>query len=250
MSDPTTVAQAFVTAYNTALETANAQALSGFFQDASTMSFEGDTCKGKQAIVEKLSKLGLPADNKRRVTSCDAQLSCCGNGSLIVFVTGEWMKQQYQEAFQLVPNGNSFYAHNGIFRVGNNNQFNIPPEAQELTKSFIQFYYATYDKGPENRDPLRPLYTPNSLVDYEGTKCVGPDAIIEKLKSLPAVQHDLNNVVADVQLVNGLEIVLVMLCGGMTIDGANPLKFSQCFVLQKNGGSYIVGNQVFRLNYG
>jgi hypothetical protein len=44
--------------------------------------------------------------------------------------------------------------------------------------------------------------------------------------------------------------VLIFLLGQQVIDGGNPLKFAQVFIIQKAAQSYVVGNQLFLLNYG
>jgi len=245
------VAKAFVEAYYAALDKQDKAQLPNFFQDASTLSFEGEMLKGKTAISNKLTSLGLPAQVQRRVTATDAQKSVLGSNAVIVFITGEWMGQQYQEMYQLVPigDGQNYYIHNCIFRFGQNNPFNVPSEAQELTKSFLQHYYRQYDGGPEARNSLMSLYTQNSIMNFEGVACFGQQKIMGKLLDSPQVQHD-QNMAVDVQLVNGIEILLVFLTGQMSIDQTNPMKFSQMFLLQKSGGSYVIGNQIFRLNYG
>ena len=38
---------------------------------------------------------------KRTVSTKDAQPSAVGSGAIVVFVTGEWAGQLYQETFQL-----------------------------------------------------------------------------------------------------------------------------------------------------
>jgi len=170
-----------------------------------------------------------------------------GQGAIVLFVTGEWGGQLYQETFQLVPTGNSYYVHNGIFRVGNNNPFNSPPEATDVSKAFIQHYFTTYDT---NRENLASLYRNSSYLSHEGTECSGPQAIVARFNALPKVQHDGNSLTVDVQCVNGTQIVFMFISGQMSIDGANPLKFAQMFQLFQEGGGYFVGNQIFRLNYG
>jgi len=250
MADPEAVGKAFLEQFYNALDNNNAAVLGGLFQDSSTMSFEGETIKGVQAIGQKLTSLGLPPKPERRITSVCGQNSCCGNGAIIVFVTGEWVKQQYSESFQLVPTGNnSYFIYNYVFRVGMTNNFNVPPEGAELIKSFMGHYYQQYDGGLETRRSLQALYGPTSVASFERDEFVGPESIMAKMQELPLVQHD-PNMAVDVQLINGLDIVLIVLWGQMSIDGTNPMKFSQLFLIQKVNGSYIIGNQIFRLNYG
>uniref|UniRef100_A0A7S2S5S6 NTF2 domain-containing protein n=1 Tax=Mucochytrium quahogii TaxID=96639 RepID=A0A7S2S5S6_9STRA len=250
MGDPNTVGKAFLEAYYAALDK-NASNAGNFYQAASTLSFEGKTVNGQQAITQEFAGLGLPPNAQRRITATDAQNSCCGNGALLIFCTGEWMGHQYQEVFQLVPTGGSYYIHNCICRIGINtsNSFNVPAEAVELTKGFVQHYYSQYDGGLDSRAQLQSLYTNTSVVSIEGTTYTGTQNIMEKFKEMPIVQND-PNMLVDVHCVNGLDIVLIFLAGQLSIDGQNPMKFAQTFLIQKSGGSYIIGNQTFRLNYG
>jgi len=251
MSQPTQVASQFLSAYYRALDT-NPASVGTFYQDVSTLSFQGESITGKDAIASKLAGLGVPPNSPRRITATDAQESCVGNGAIVVFVTGEWAGQQYQEAFHLVPTSSGgFYVHNCIFRLasGGGNTFNVPAEAQELTKSFISHYYSQYDGSLETRRSLHALYTSNSNLSMEGQLFRGQEAIMGKLLESPLVQHD-QNMLCDTHCVNNIEIVIFFLSGQMSIDGANPMKFAQFFQIQKQGASYIIGNQIFRLNYG
>lgn len=255
------VASAFLQAYYQAVDSSNQAAVAALFRDASTMSFEGATLTGAAAIAQKLTGLGLPPNPMRKVTATDAQTSCVGQGAIVVFATGEWMNQQYQEAFQLVPQGvGSYYIHNAVFRLSMANPWNVPADGVQLTKGFVEHWYRKYDGGAARME-LQALYTPSSAVTIEGSECPWQvldeetkqpvNGIMQKLSKLPQVKHD-PNMTVDVQLINGLELVLVFLSGQMIIEGSgeNKLKFSQLFILQKSGASYVVGNQVFRLNYG
>ena len=245
------VAKAFEGAFHAAVDGAQQATLAQLFTDASTMSFEGSTVKGRAAIVQKLCGLGLPPSGvTRRSTGLIAAPSCCGSGAIVVFCTGEWMNQQFQEVFHLVPQGaGSYYVHNMVFRLGMSNPWNVPGEAQDLAKGFLQHYYSKYDGGEQGRMALAPLYTASSTASFERERFVGQQKIMEKLLSLPPVHHD-PNMAVDVQLIAGLDIVLIFLLGQQVIDGGNPLKFAQVFIIQKAVQSYVVGNQLFLLNYG
>ncbi|KAK9902755.1 hypothetical protein WJX75_005016 [Coccomyxa subellipsoidea] len=78
---------------------------------------------------------------------------------------------------------------------------------------------------------------------------VAKAAVIGKLTSLPfqQVRHHISSVDAQPSLSNGL---IVFVTGQLLVDGeANPLKFSQVFHLAATGGSFIITNDIFRLNY-
>lgn len=147
-----------------------------------------------------------------------------------------------------MPTGSgSYYIHNGIFRVGNNNPFNSPPEAIDVSKAFIQHYFTLYDT---NRGQLGTLYRQNSCLSHEGKDLMGQQPIMERFNELPRVQHDGNSLTVDVQCVNGIDIIFMFISGQVCLDGANPIKFAQMFQLFKEGQGYYIGNQIFRLNYG
>ena len=246
MNDPTEMAKNFVGQFYAAFDTNRASIVS-LYQAGSSLSFEGDNTAG-QAIAQKLSSLQLPPGSKHAITTTDAQPSCAGSGAVLVFVTGEFVGQKFQEVFQLVPQANGYYVHNQIFRVGKTNPFNAPPTSGgDVAKAFLQHYYTMFDT---NRDGLVPLYRPQSLLTFEGQVKRGVQEIMAKLKELPKVAHDGNSFTVDSQAVNGQALILVFVTGQLTIDGQNPLKFTQTIILVQEGQGYYVGNDIFRLNYG
>jgi hypothetical protein len=227
----------------------NRAALGRFFRDASTISFEGDNLIGSNAFLNKLQNLGIPNGAQHRVVTVDAQPSIAGGGSLIVFVTGDYVQQQFSEVMQLVPDGtgNGYYVHNLIFRVGNANAFNVPQPAREVGKGFIEYYYRTYDS---DRQSLIQLYRPHSNLTYEDQTRQGQAPILHKLQTLPAVLHDAQSITADVQQVNGNAMLLIFVTGRLSIEGSNPLFFSETFMLVQEGNSYYIANHIFKLKYG
>lgn len=98
--DAKQVCEQFVAAYYKMFDENRAQ-VAQFFNDQSTYSFEGSTIKGAQAIAQKLGSLQIPMGAKRTVSTKDAQPSAVGSGAIVIFVTGEWAGQLYQETFQL-----------------------------------------------------------------------------------------------------------------------------------------------------
>ncbi|BDA50313.1 Nuclear transport factor 2 [Coccomyxa sp. Obi] len=117
---------------------------------------------------------------------------------------------------------------------------------EDIAKAFQEHYYRTFD---QNRAALQPLYQDNAILSFEGQKFQGHAAIIGKLTSLPfqKVQHHISSTDAQPSLSNGL---IVFVTGQLLIEGeTNPLKFSQVFHLAATGGSFIITNDIFRLNY-
>ncbi|KAF9380419.1 Nuclear transport factor 2 [Podila verticillata] len=139
---------------------------------------------------------------------------------------------------------------------------------QDIANQFVDFYYQTFDT---NRAGLAPLYvsvsiirwtgqTPNdasqnwrngdtSMLSFEGSQTAGVAAIVDKIVKLPfsAVRHVIST--KDAQPVG--EDIVVLVTGQLMPDGeSNPQMFSQTFYLKKEGGTYFIQNDVFRLVYG
>ncbi|KAL6771470.1 hypothetical protein ACKKBG_A26510 [Auxenochlorella protothecoides x Auxenochlorella symbiontica] len=118
------------------------------------------------------------------------------------------------------------------------------PEA--VAKAFTDHYYATFDS---NRANLLGLYQDQSLLSFEGQKFQGAQQIVQKLASLPFqnCQHRISSTDAQPSVSGG---VLVFVTGQLITEGeSNPLKFSQTFHLAPLNGSFVVTNDLFRLNY-
>lgn len=226
----------------------NRNALMNMYRDVSTVGFEGDTVRGGAAFVQKLAGMGLPPTLAHRVVTVDAQPSVVGGNAVLVFVTGEYAGNQFGEVFQLVPDGQSIYVHNDIFRVGGTNAFNVPPDAAQVTKGFIEFYYRTFDT---QRGGLMGLYKPHSYFTYEEQTRQGPEAIAARLQELPRVEHDPTSIVVDVHQINGNQLLLIFINGRLRVeDSEHALFFSETFILVQDGNGYYVGNHIFKLKYG
>jgi len=122
-------------------------------------------------------------------------------------------------------------------------------DINDIARQFIAFYYETFSL---NRDNLKALYRPQSLLTFEGAQFEGTEAIVEKLTSLPfeKVHHRVSTF--DAQLSSRpTNSILVSVTGLLVVDDEqNPINFSQFFQLHPDGGSYYVSNDIFRLNYG
>eukprot|EP00924_Labyrinthula_sp_SR-Ha-C_P001068 maker-scaffold_7-snap-gene-12.41-mRNA-1 protein AED:0.02 eAED:0.02 QI:28/1/1/1/1/1/2/70/248 len=243
-----TICQQFLQQYYNLFDTNRAQCTQQFFTDLSTYSFEGETFKGQQAIGTKLTSLNIPAGIKRTVSTKDVQSSALGSNALVIFVTGELAGSLYQEVFQIVPTGNTYYVHNGIFRVNNANAFNCADTSKQVSQSFIEHFFKLYDT---NRVDLKSLYSDASFLTHEGQTFNGAEAISGRFNSLPQVKHDGGSFTVDVHEVKGVEVLFMLLTGKMSIEGSsNPVKFVEVFQLLQQNNSYFIGNHLFRLNYG
>eukprot|EP00775_Hariotina_reticulata_P012970 gene12970-13099_t len=120
-------------------------------------------------------------------------------------------------------------------------------DAEAVGKAFLQYYYQLFES---NRAGLATLYQDASMLTFEGQKFQGPQAIIGKLAQLPFNQCKVNPTSMDFQpSVSGG--VMVFVTGNIVTEGeSNALKFSQVFHLMPVGGSFVVTNDMFRLNYG
>jgi len=117
----------------------------------------------------------------------------------------------------------------------------------EIGKAFVDHYYKTFDT---NRSSLGSLYQDQSYLTFEGGESQGAQNIVAKLVALPfqKCQHHISSVDTQPSLSGG---IMVFVTGQLMTEGeANALKFSQIFHLAPAAGSYVVSNDMFRLNYG
>ncbi|EFJ44675.1 hypothetical protein VOLCADRAFT_76233 [Volvox carteri f. nagariensis] len=120
------------------------------------------------------------------------------------------------------------------------------PEA--VGNAFLDYFYNLF---ATNRAALASLYQDSSLLTFEGAKFQGQQNIINKLTTMPfqkvAVQRD----TVDIQpSISGG--ILIFVTGKLMPEGESiPLKFSQAFHLMPTpASSFVVTNDMFRLNYG
>ncbi|KAF7169172.1 hypothetical protein CNMCM5623_001946 [Aspergillus felis] len=118
---------------------------------------------------------------------------------------------------------------------------------QNIAQQFVQFYYQTFDT---NRQALASLYRDHSMLTFETSSVQGVSGIVEKLTSLPfqKVQHQIATF--DAQPSNTEGGIMVMVTGGLLVDEEQkPMSYSQTFQLLREGESYYVFNDMFRLIY-
>ncbi|KAG7351988.1 nuclear transport factor 2 NTF2 domain containing protein [Nitzschia inconspicua] len=119
--------------------------------------------------------------------------------------------------------------------------------AEEIAKSFCNHYYQTFDSSPAN---LRPLFTPQSMMTFEGNQIGGVDAIIQKITDFGKLTHIIKTI--DVQPSPNPQAMFIFVTGACKIgDDQNALHF--CEFIQLVAGennSFYVSNSIFRLNYG
>ncbi|ABN64520.1 nuclear transport factor 2 [Scheffersomyces stipitis CBS 6054] len=95
--------------------------LGNLYRDQSMLTFETSQLQGAKDIVEKL--VSLPFQKvAHRISTLDAQ-PASPSGDILVMVTGELLideeqnAQRYSQVFHLIPDGNSYYVFNDIFRL-------------------------------------------------------------------------------------------------------------------------------------
>ncbi|RHZ74449.1 Nuclear transport factor 2 [Aspergillus turcosus] len=118
---------------------------------------------------------------------------------------------------------------------------------QGIAHEFVKFYYQTFDT---NRQALASLYRDNSMLTFETSQVIGVANIAEKLTSLPfqKVQHQIATF--DAQPSNTEGGILVMVTGGLLVDEEQkPMSYTQTFQLLREGETYYVFNDMFRLIY-
>ncbi|KAJ3412140.1 hypothetical protein HDV05_001178 [Chytridiales sp. JEL 0842] len=110
-------------------------------------------------------------------------------------------------------------------------------DANAIAKSFVDFYYNTFDT---DRRQLAPLYRDVSMLTYESSQIMGAAAIVEKLAVITMVDAQPSHPS------NGSVLITVM--GQLAFDDEpNPMNFMQTFHLYPAEGSYFVYNDIFRL---
>ena len=87
------------------------------------------------------------------------------------------------------------------------------------------------------------------MLTFEGQQIQGAAAIIQKLKSVGQVKHQVKT--TDVQPSSTPNALVIFVTGAIQIGGDNPLHFCEFFhLVASTPGQYYVHNAVFRLNYG
>jgi len=94
--------------------------LATLYREQSMLTFEGEQFQGVGKIMEKI--VGLPfVKVAHKISTLDSQPTT--GGAAIVFVTGELLiddgehPQRYSQVFHLLPDGDSFFVLNDVFRL-------------------------------------------------------------------------------------------------------------------------------------
>lgn len=118
--DFNTLAQQFTQFYYNQFDSDRSQ-LGNLYRDESMLTFETSQLQGAKNIVEKLVSLPFQKVG-HRITTLDAQ-PASPNGDVLVMITGDLLiddeqnPQRFSQVFHLIPDGNSYYVFNDIFRL-------------------------------------------------------------------------------------------------------------------------------------
>ncbi|CAD7967650.1 unnamed protein product [Amoebophrya sp. A25] len=124
----------------------------------------------------------------------------------------------------------------------------VNPQFAQIGEQFVQHFYNTFDT---NRMGLTQLYTNDSMLTFEGEAFQGQQKIMEKLNNLKfsKIAHKLTKVDCQPNPFNNG--VMIFVTGDLKVDeDDNVLKFAEVFHLVPHGGSFIIINDMFRLNIG
>ncbi|GMH63253.1 hypothetical protein TrRE_jg658, partial [Triparma retinervis] len=84
--------------------------------------------------------------------------------------------------------------------------------AQEVAQAFVQHYFTQRDS---NVDALSSLYQPSSCMTFEGNMVQGGPAIVQKLKGVGPVKHQVKGM--DVQPSTTSSAMLIFVTGSVSI---------------------------------
>ncbi|RHZ49164.1 hypothetical protein Glove_529g32 [Diversispora epigaea] len=119
MSDANAFATQFINYYYSVF-CSDRNNLRPLYREQSMLTFEGAPHQGVNNIIEKMTSLPFQRV-AHRIASLDAQPSI-SNGIFVV-VTGELLvddeqnPQRFTQAFQLIPEGSTYWVLNDIFRL-------------------------------------------------------------------------------------------------------------------------------------
>ena len=122
-----------------------------------------------------------------------------------------------------------------------------PDQAEQIGKQFAEHYYNTFKT---DRSSLGRLYHPESIMNWEGKRHIGQQAISQHLAALPFGKVEFKFSTLDTQP-TASSGVLVFVTGQLMTEGeARALNFSQVFMLMNANNAWMLSNDMFRLNLG
>merc|ERR1712198_607910 len=113
---------------------------------------------------------------------------------------------------------------------------------KNIGTQFLEHYYKTFQ---QDRSQLRQLYGADSILSWQDVRSepiCGTDNIMNKLIGLPfkTVEHTSAHPFSQPMADGG---ILIAVSGDLKIDGDNPLKFSQTFILRNVSNTWYISNE-------
>eukprot|EP01066_Platyproteum_vivax_P011322 Platyproteum_vivax@DN5136_c0_g1_i2.p1 len=101
----------------------------------------------------------------------------------------------------------------------------VPADWQVVGMQFTQHYYRTFDT---NRSGLTALYSPDSMLTFEGEQCQGVERIVDKLVKLSFTKVAHEVIKTDIQPCPASGGIIVFVIGNLVVDdNPNKLQFAQ-----------------------
>lgn len=118
-------------------------------------------------------------------------------------------------------------------------------QADAIGKQFADHYYNTFKT---DRNQLGRLYQEQSILTWEGRRFIGQQAVAQHMAGLPFGKIDFRLTTVDCQPAPN-NCIMVFTTGQLLTEGeSNPLKFSQLFQLVNANSTWVLANDMFRLN--
>jgi len=121
MADINSIAKQFTDFYYNTFDV-NRALLEPLYREHSMLTWEGQPISGAKAVIKHLTSLSFNTV-KHQVSTLDAQPSSPTVASVIVNVSGFLLIDDstnplpFNQTFQLMPDGGSYYVQNDIFRL-------------------------------------------------------------------------------------------------------------------------------------
>ena len=159
-------------------------------------------------------------------------------------MTGALQTSRFQELVTLAPSGSSVNIVNDLTRIGESNPMNNPT-GNNAVQDFLQQYFNALGSNPQQ---VAAAYREHSQMHLEGTQAKGQEIATSLQEKFTGCQFQLKTL--DIHPLKE-NVTVALVTGALLLPGQeNPLYFTRAFVLQHDGSSLYIANDVFRLNYG
>ena len=117
---------------------------------------------------------------------------------------------------------------------------------EDFAKQFVQAFYQQFDTNKQN---LVNFYQQPSQLTFQNNFCQGSEAIMQKIMSLPfqSIRHIVDDISCHQIQATQVPMVLIHVYGKLSIDGDNPMAFTETFILANNNNNWFVLNDIMKL---